>query len=266
MVRAFRRVKRRFWLSGAARRGGQAARAAWKHSAPPNGVPSHDAGEAARWPPKEGCSRSAEPCRLPPQPTSNRAPPQACRRLQGVCERLLRRFTMTKLLQILSHTPPWVFALFLLLLTLGVRQMRDTRVRPARLAVMPAVMAAWSLYGVISAFGLRPAPVTAWLVGAALALSAVIWRPLSGVRYDPPTRSVQLPGSAAPLGFMMGIFFTKYAVNVALATHPALRDESLLMLIASALYGSFSGLFGGRAVRVVRHLLRLPAFQRESLS
>lgn len=173
---------------------------------------------------------------------------------------------MTNLLQVLTHTPAWVFGLLLVLLVLGARQMRDTQVRPARLAAMPVVMAGISFYGVVSAFGLHPGPVAAWTTGAVLALAATMWRPVSGVRYDPATRTVQLPGSVAPLLFMLGIFSTKYAVNVAIALGPALRDDPLLALAASAAYGAFSGLFAGRALRVVRQLLRGPAFQGESLS
>jgi hypothetical protein len=173
---------------------------------------------------------------------------------------------MTKLLQVLTHTPPWVFAILLLLVVLGVRQLQDTQVRPARLATMPVVMVALSLYGVVSAFGLSPGPVAVWALGALLAVAAVMWRTAPGVRYDSTTRTVQVPGSAAPLWFMMGIFLTKYAVNVAFAMNPALREDAALALAASAAYGAFSGFFAGRALRVLRQLLRGAALQGEPLS
>lgn len=164
---------------------------------------------------------------------------------------------MTTLLQILAHTPAWVFALFLLLLVLGVRQMRETLVRPARLATLPVAMAALSLYGVVSAFGARVLPLAAWLTGAAFAAALVLWRPLPvRLHYESASRTIRLPGSAAPLAFMMGIFFTKYTVNAATAMQPALGHQASLALAASVLYGSFSGVFVGRALRVGWYFLR----------
>jgi hypothetical protein len=161
----------------------------------------------------------------------------------------------------LSHTPAWVFALFAFVLALGVRQLRETRVRPARLLLTPAVAVALSASGVVSAFGARAAPLTAWLVSAAFALGAALWRGRPGVQYEPATRTFRLPGSAAPLALMMGIFFTKYAVTVALTVHPELRHGPLLSTAASALYGGFSGLFAGRALWVLRRQPHAPAFE-----
>lgn len=52
------------------------------------------------------------------------------------------------LLQILTHTPVFVWALLAGLIALGVTQSRDRRVAPARLLALPALMlglGAWSL-------------------------------------------------------------------------------------------------------------------------
>ena len=163
---------------------------------------------------------------------------------------------MTTLLQILRNTPTWVFALFLLLLVLGLRQMRDAQVHPTRFAIMPLAMGGLSFHGVVSAFGFQPAPLSAWLAGAAITSIVLLRTPLStGARYDAATHTLHLPGSAAPLALMMAIFFTRYAVSVALALHPALRHQTSVALAAAALYGSFSGLLAGQALRVGRHVL-----------
>lgn len=160
---------------------------------------------------------------------------------------------MTGLGQTLSHTPSWVFALFFVLLALGLRQLRDTRVRPLRLALMPLVTSAFSLHGVLSIFGLRLLPACAWLLGAGLALAAVLRRPASSVRYDAGARTIHLPGSVAPLAAMMGIFFSHYALTVALILQPSLRQQAPLVLVVGVLFGGFSGLLAGRALRVARH-------------
>ena len=128
------------------------------------------------------------------------------------------------LLQILSHTPRWVFVLFAGLLWLGGRQLLAGTVGLARITLMPLAMTGLAVYGVVSAFGDAPLALACW-GGAALAMAALLLQrpPPAGTRYDAAQRRFHLPGSAVPLALMMGIFFTKYTVAVALAMQPALR-------------------------------------------
>jgi len=51
---------------------------------------------------------------------------------------------------------------------------------------------------------------------------------------------------------MMGIFFTKYVVGVLLAMHPELAHQVAFAVGISALYGVFTGIFTGRAIRLWR--------------
>lgn len=155
------------------------------------------------------------------------------------------------LLQILQHTPGWVFALFALLLWLGGRQLRAGRTPLWRVGLMPVAMTGLSIYGVGSAFGSAPAPLAAWIAAAVLAAAWVIRRPLpAGTHYDAATRSFMLAGSAVPLLLMMGIFFAKYTVAVQLVMHPALGHDTAFTLAIGALYGAFSGIFAARALRL----------------
>ena len=150
------------------------------------------------------------------------------------------------LVQIITHTPTWVFGLLALLLWLGGRQLRAGQVSLVRMVVMPVAMAGLSVYGVWSAFGGTPLAALAWALALlAVCALALLLAPPTGTRYHPERRSFSMPGSALPLALMMGIFFTKYAVGVALAV--------------SALYGAFSGGFAARALRLWRLVLRTPA-------
>ena len=161
------------------------------------------------------------------------------------------------LLQILAHTPAWVFALFALLLWMGITQLFPRRASLARITVMPVVMTALAVYGVVSAFADTPWALAAWaatalLVGAATLLLAPASTAQNQPQYNPQARSFSLPGSGVPLALMMGIFTTKYAVGVALSLHPALAHDTLVALGISSLYGVFSGSFIARALRLWR--------------
>ncbi|RZL63034.1 MAG: hypothetical protein EOP81_14230 [Variovorax sp.] len=161
------------------------------------------------------------------------------------------------LLQILQHTPTWVFGLFALLLWLGGRQLRAGRTALWRVGLLPVAMTGLSIYGVGSAFGSAPAPLAAWAAAAALTAAWVLRRPTpAGTRYDAATRSFAHAGSAVPLLLMMGIFFAKYAVAVQLAMHPALVHHAAFTVAIGTLYGAFSGIFAARALRLWKLALR----------
>jgi hypothetical protein len=157
------------------------------------------------------------------------------------------------LMQVLVHTPRWVFILFFVLLAFGISQLVARAASLMRVSVLPVVMVALSLHGVATAFASQGMALLAWALPAAAAAGLVLARPLpAGTRYDAATRSFALPGSALPLALMMGIFFTKYAVGVSLAMVPELARAGSFALAISALYGAFSGVFLGRAIRLWR--------------
>lgn len=155
------------------------------------------------------------------------------------------------LLQILAHTPTWVFVLFAVLAWFGAKQLRAGRVSLTRVMVMPVAMSALSVYGSISAFGDSPLAIVCWAAAAVACALLVRLRPLPATtRYDVATRSFDVAGSAVPLMLMMGIFFTKYIVGVQMAMHPALAHQAGFVLPVSLLYGAFSGIFSARALRM----------------
>ena len=165
------------------------------------------------------------------------------------------------LMQILLHTPRWVFGLFAVLLALGLSQLASRRASLVKVSILPLAMLGLSFYGVVSAFAEQPWAVLGWLVALAGTVAAVSSRPLpQGTAYEPSTRMFTLPGSATPLALMMGIFFTKYAVGVAMSLSPSLAQHAGFAWSISALYGALSGVFLGRAVRLWR--LAMPTLGR----
>ncbi|KWT72441.1 DUF6622 family protein [Variovorax sp. WDL1] len=164
---------------------------------------------------------------------------------------------MLMLTQILAHTPRWVFVLFALLVWLGLKQLRAGTVSLARVTLLPIAMIGLSFYGMLSTFGDSPAALLGWAGAATTLLLAVQRWPLpASARFDAATRTFHLPGSAAPLALMMGIFFTKYAVGVLLAMHPELARHAGFALGIGSLYGTFSGIFSARALRLWKLAIR----------
>lgn len=153
---------------------------------------------------------------------------------------------------ILAHTPPWVWGLLAGLIVLGLLQTRQRQVGLARAALLPVAMLGWSLWSVVAGFGSALA-LAAWALGA-LSTGVAFARlaPPAGARWRAATRSIDLPGSWAPLGLILALFAVKFGTGVGLALHPALRGEAAFATGASLVFGAFSGVFAGRAAALLR--------------
>jgi hypothetical protein len=153
------------------------------------------------------------------------------------------------MMQILRHTPTWVFVLFAMLLVFGYLQTRSREVRQFMAYCLPLGMVALSLAGVQSSFGFAAGPASAWAVGLAAATwSGYRFFPLHGAVYDARNRAFFIPGSWMPFAVIMAIFFAKYVFAVMRALGVALVDSTAAATILSFAYGCFSGYFFARAV------------------
>ncbi|MBI3372539.1 MAG: hypothetical protein HY017_12415 [Betaproteobacteria bacterium] len=155
--------------------------------------------------------------------------------------------------EILRRTPAWVFPLFFLLLYLGYAQSRTRSVTPARLAILPVAMPVLSLAGLLSVFGASAVALACWSAAPLAAAWSVAAAGIPrGVLIAPATGAFIVPGSWWPLSLIMVIFFTRYAVAVALARDASLSGLALFAMLVSTAYGLSSGYFVGRAVHIWR--------------
>jgi len=154
------------------------------------------------------------------------------------------------IVEILKHTPHWVWLVLAVITLVGVMQLRDQRVSRGRLQLAPVMLSAYSLWGASGVFG--AAAVPAWLAGMVLALwanRALRWPRTIELAAD--GRFV-LPGSPWPLLLMWTIFGLRYAAAVTLVFHPAWAHGEVMAVGLPALYGALSGLFAARAWRVLQ--------------
>ena len=156
------------------------------------------------------------------------------------------------LLQILKGAPTWVFGLFFALLAIGFVQTRSRTVSAGRLTLLPGAFIAFSLYGVVAAFGAQPLELLAWAagIGTAVMLGRLLKQP-SRARWDASARLFHVPRSWMPLALMMTVFFARYAIAVSMAMRPGLARDALFAVGASFVYGLLSGAFLARALKVL---------------
>lgn len=168
---------------------------------------------------------------------------------------------MNMIIEVLRHTPGWVWLLLAALLALGISQLRARRVSRPRLFVLPAVLLALGVSATASSFQPAAPALAAW--AAALAVGLMLGRrlpPPAGARWDDDGRVLQLPGSAWPLLLIVAIFALRYVGSVALAMHPAWRAAPAVALPLAAAYGGIAGLLIGRVLALLpRRLATMPA-------
>jgi hypothetical protein len=156
------------------------------------------------------------------------------------------------IIEILSHTPRWIFALFFGLIYLGFQQSKARSVTVKRLVILPLAMLGLSFSGVWTTFGAGTLALACWTGAIVAGVALAIF--LGGARhvsYSSETHTFKLPGSWLPLFLMMAIFFTKYAVGISLAQNPGLLEIPEFVGVASAIYGFWSGIFFGRMVNIL---------------
>ena len=161
------------------------------------------------------------------------------------------------LIQILTHTPVYVWAILALLVFRGVAAARDREMDIKKLFIIPIIMLVLSLQDVRAKFGVDLLPLSVWLAGAAGTL-LLVWQ-FGGERVTlgAATGSVRVRGSWAPLAMMMAIFITKYVTSVSMAMQPHLAQNVLFSLVVCAMFGAFNGYFLGRLARDVMTVMTL---------
>ena len=154
------------------------------------------------------------------------------------------------IVEILRHTPHWVWLILAAITLLGALQLWEHRISRGRLLIAPIALGAYSLWGASGVFG--AAAVPAWLAGMLLALLANRWLRWPRTIAVAPDGRFVLRGRPWPLLLMWMIFGLRYAVAVTLVFHPGWAHTDAMAIGVAALYGALSGLFAARAWRVLQ--------------
>lgn len=157
------------------------------------------------------------------------------------------------ILNILAHTPVWVWGLLATLMALGFSQTRQRRLAPWRLVMLPLVLLAMGLWSMAPGFRALPLSALVWLAALGVGGALLAGRPPpAGAKWLPAEQRLQLLGSWMPMLLIVAIFSLRYAANVGMAMNPGWRTAPELLLPLALLYGGLSGLFLGRALALLK--------------
>ncbi|MBL0727398.1 DUF6622 family protein [Piscinibacter sp. HJYY11] len=154
--------------------------------------------------------------------------------------------------QIIELTPFWVWGLLAFITLLGARQAFDRELHARTIIGISAGWTVFSIWGAANTFGFNTPVLVAWAMGLALSLAMqhLLVTPrgvtaLGGNRF-------RLAGSLWPLLTIWAVFGVRYVTSVMMLLDPALKQNPSFDLAVPAIYGLLSGLFVGRALRVLR--------------
>lgn len=151
------------------------------------------------------------------------------------------------ILEILSHTPTWVFVLFSVIVAMGVCRLRDGERDARRVCLVPIL---FIVFGIIRFCQHDDSSgISFWLVAAAAGLvMGSLARPI--IRSAPGSYRVLLAGSAWPLTRIVVIFAAHYFLTVAAVLSFDHRVE--FMRLDAAVSGIAAGFFASWLWRFVQ--------------
>lgn len=159
---------------------------------------------------------------------------------------------LTVIAEILRHTPVWAWGILAGLVGLGLMQMRDQAVSRTRLLITPLSLGLYSLYSTAHSFGTRPEVLVAWLAGLGLVVAAQAMARRPGEMHLDGQGNIVVHGSVRPLLGMVSVFGLRYVTAIIAAVSPAVATGEGFVVLMALAYGALSGLFAGRALRMLR--------------
>lgn len=153
------------------------------------------------------------------------------------------------IIDIVSHTPHWVFGLLAVLIAFGLLQARTRQVRIQVALILPVAMLILSLSGVVIYVGLKLVAIVGWMLGiATVSILTMKIMDKNSARFDSESRKLIIRGSWLPLLVILGIFITRYALGVATAMHLDIVQAAYFPISVSLILGAWSGFFLARGL------------------
>lgn len=154
-------------------------------------------------------------------------------------------------MQIITHTPVWVWVFLAGFIALGWSQARDREVSLKRVTLLPLVMITYSASSVLQNVGSHPSLFLAWLAACAIVAVGVMGIELDKkTRYQAETKMLTVAGSWVPMCLILTIFIGKYVLAIFSVMRADIAQSIAFTTASATIFGALSGIFLGRAARL----------------
>jgi hypothetical protein len=156
---------------------------------------------------------------------------------------------MQTAIAILTHTPPWVFALLALLIWQGCVALRPRSQPLPRMLVVPVVFFLMGLSRLVLG-GKSIDLLLVWVASATIFAALALYTGPRSVTVDGVTGRIQRPGSVVPLVRNLTVFVLQYAVAVVTAMKLGASWE--VATAGQVVSGACAGYFLGWIIALLR--------------
>ena len=161
------------------------------------------------------------------------------------------------IIEIISHTPLYVWALLGLLLQRSWNA-RKTHVNSWQsLIIMPVIMLTWSIYSTVTHY--ESLSLYLWAASTAMGvwLGSLTVRKLP-LRFDKEKNLIEIAGNWTPMILSMSIFSLRYFIGTTYSLYPDLKGNPILLALENAA-SAIAGMFMGRLLGYWRRSKTAPA-------
>jgi len=148
---------------------------------------------------------------------------------------------------ILTHTPIWVYALFVFLVSRGLKALKPGEVTLTKLAIVPILLTVWSVHDLVRIYGISATSVTPW-AGAACIGALIGWLLIHSkvVKIDRVRGVIARPADVTVLPLVLLTFAIKYALGVVGVVAPELLMDRAVWYFDLTFSGLVAGIFVGK--------------------
>lgn len=160
------------------------------------------------------------------------------------------------MIELLTHTPWYVWVILLLIVWKGLKARRAHRLSWKDLIIMPVAFSIWSFYSVFQNY--EKSQITVWViflfVGAYFGARMVKKLRL---KFDKEKKLIEFSGSYAPLILSLSLFSLRFFLGATYGFQPQLKGN-LALFAVEMLATVLSGMFFGRLFGLWKRSIRSP--------
>jgi hypothetical protein len=156
---------------------------------------------------------------------------------------------MKSIFEALSHTPTWVYILFVYLLWVGFKASKTRIISLKKLFIIPAIFTYMSINTLVTAFNIQIFEVSVWSSSILIGISIGwidVYRKYTQIKVDKQKHLIEVPGTWVTLSLILIIFTSKYYFSYELAVDPTLSNQTWFEVSMLTVSGICTGLFIGR--------------------
>ncbi len=153
-------------------------------------------------------------------------------------------------MDILAHTPLWVWGMLFYVSVVGIFFLKDRTSTISKAFIAPIVLGAWSLIAVQEQYGLTPYSLGVWLLGVMIGtFLGRLFTQQNPPRLVDATKGIFIiPGGIAFLGVLLTFFLLRYTRGVMLSINPVLMQQAHMILLDLVVTGVLIGFMIGRLI------------------